>query len=178
MKRSSERILTTHAGALPQPADLKQMHAAQTSGQHVDQDAFAKRVRDVVAEVVKKQLDCGLDIINDGEVGKSNFSAMRATASAAFIEREVKPEDRASTIFARDMVEFGDYFNKRTGANRGDNIRRVFCNGPLKYVGQKVCSKRLTISRPASTGQVRGGFSRHRARHHRTLDEERLLPQR
>ena len=74
MKRSSERILTTHAGALPQPADLKQMHAAQTSGQHVDQDAFAKRVRDVVAEVVKKQLDCGLDIINDGEVGKSNFS--------------------------------------------------------------------------------------------------------
>ena len=50
------------------------MHAAQTSGQHVDQDAFAKRVRDVVAEVVKKQLDCGLDIINDGEVGKSNFS--------------------------------------------------------------------------------------------------------
>ena len=136
MKRSTDRILTTHAGALPQPADLKQMHAAQIAAQPVDQDAFAKRVRKVVAEVVKRQLDCGLDIINDGEVGKSNFSRYARERLSGFIEREVKPEDRASTIFARDMVEFGDYFNKRTGGNRGDNIKRVFCNGPLKYVGQ------------------------------------------
>src|SRR4029450_8636724 len=135
MKRSSERILTTHAGALPQPADLRQMHLAQTSGQRVDQDGFAKRVLYVVGEVVKKQLDCGLDIINDGEVGKSNFSRYARERLSGFIEREVKPEDRASTIFARDMVEFGDYFNKRTGANRGDNIKRVFCNGALKYIG-------------------------------------------
>src|SRR5262245_54003438 len=67
----------------------------------------------------------------------SNFSRYARERLSGFIEREVKPEDRASTIFARDMVEFGDYFNKRTGSNRGDNIKRVFCNGPLKYVGQR-----------------------------------------
>src|SRR6266481_1307886 len=92
MKRSSERILTTHAGALPQPADLKQMHTAQMSGAPVDADTFAKRVREVVAEVVKKQLDCGLDIINDGEVGKSNFSRYARERLSGFIEREVKPD--------------------------------------------------------------------------------------
>src|SRR6476646_8507127 len=111
MKRSSERILTTHAGALPQPADLKQMHTAQMSGAPVDADTFAKRVREVVAEVVKKQLDCGLDIINDGEVGKSNFSRYARERLSGFIEREVKASDHTSTIYARALVEIADYFN-------------------------------------------------------------------
>ena len=153
MKRSSERILTTHAGALPQPADLKQMHTAQISGQPVDQKALAKRVHEVVAQVVKKQLDCGLDIINDGEVGKSNFSRYARERLSGFIEREVKPEDRASTIYARDMVEFGDYFNKRTGNNRGDNIKRVFCNGPLKYVGQQGLQQEIGDFKAGLQGQ-------------------------
>ena len=153
MKRSSERILTTHAGALPQPADLRQMHAAQLGGQPGDREAFAKRVRSAVAEVIQKQLDCGLDIINDGEVGKSNFSRYARERLGGFIEREVKPEDRASTIFARDMVEFGDYFTKRTGSNRGDNLRRVFCNGPLKYVGQKALQQEIDDFKAGLRGQ-------------------------
>ena len=143
MKRSIDRILTTHAGALPQPADLKQMHAAQMSGQPVDEAAFAKRVRSVVAEIVRKQLDCGLDIINDGEVGKSNFSRYARERLNGFIEREAKPEDRVSSIFARDLVEFGDYFKKRTGNVRGENVKRVFCNGPLKYVGHKALQQEI-----------------------------------
>src|SRR5690606_31830342 len=127
-----DRILTTHAGALPQPPDLKAMHDAQVTGQPVDKAAFARRVREAVGEVVKKQLACGLDVINDGEVGKSNFSRYARERLSGFIEREVKPDERASTIFARDLVEFGDYFRSRT-THRGDNLKRVFCNAPLKY---------------------------------------------
>ena len=135
MKFSADRILTTHAGALPQPDDLKQMHTAKMTGQAIDEAAFAQRVRQSVAEVVKKQLACGLDIINDGEVGKSNFSRYARERLSGFIEREAKPEDHVSSIFARDMVEFGDYFRRRMGGIRGENVKRVFCNGPLKYVG-------------------------------------------
>src|SRR5262249_53118297 len=145
MKRSSERILTTHAGALPQPADLKQMHTAHISGQPVDQKAFAQRVHEVVAQIVKRQLDCGLDIINDGEVGKSNFSRYARERLSGFIEREVKPEDRAWRISAGDMVGLGDYFKKRTGRKRGDNIKRVFCKGPLKYVGNKGLQQKIDV---------------------------------
>lgn len=134
MKYSTDRILTTHAGALAQPPDLKEMHNAQVAGKPVDQDAFSKRVRGAVADIVKKQIACGLDIINDGEVGKSNFSRYARERLAGFIEREVKAEDQPSTIYARDLVEFGDYFHSRT-YHRGDNIKRVFCNAPLKYVG-------------------------------------------
>ncbi|HZD41308.1 MAG TPA: hypothetical protein VE131_11335, partial [Terriglobales bacterium] len=112
MKRSPDRILTTHAGALPQPSDLRQMHLAKDSTQPPDEKAFAQRVRSAVAEVVKKQLDCGLDVINDGEVGKSNFSRYARERLSGFCEREAKPGDFVSSIFARDRVEFGNYFDK------------------------------------------------------------------
>ena len=52
MKYSTDRILTTHAGALPQPPELKAMHNAQVAGQSIDKAAFARRVREAVAEVV------------------------------------------------------------------------------------------------------------------------------
>jgi 5-methyltetrahydropteroyltriglutamate--homocysteine methyltransferase len=143
MKYSTDRILTTHAGALPQPSDLKQMHVAKDTGKPLNEEAFSNRVRAAVAEVVKKQIDCGLDIINDGEVGKSNFSRYARERLSGFIEREAKPEERASMIFARDLVEFRDYFQNRFGSVRGENVKRVFCNGPLKYVGHASLAKEI-----------------------------------
>src|ERR1044071_6708133 len=140
MKFSTERILTTHAGALPQPPDLKQMHGARDAGTPLNADAFRQRIRSAVAEVVKKQLHCGLDVINDGEVGKSNFSRYARDRLSGFIEREAKPGEQASTIFARDLVEFGEYFKNRS-YHRGDNARRVFCNGPLKYRSEEHTSE-------------------------------------
>jgi 5-methyltetrahydropteroyltriglutamate--homocysteine methyltransferase len=136
MKRSTDRVLTTHAGSLPQPDDLREMLAAKNSGQPYDQETFTRRVRSAVAEVVKKQIECGLDIVNDGELGKPNFSRYARERMSGFIERPAKPEERPSMIFGRDMVEFPEYFRKRFGTVRGENIKRVFCNGPLRYIGQ------------------------------------------
>jgi len=152
MKYSTERILTTHAGALPQPADLKQMHNAKINGVPVDDAKFSARVREAAAEVVRKQISCGIDIINDGEVGKSNFSRYARERLTGFIEREVKASDQASTIYARDMVEFGDYFHNRT-YHRGDNIKRVFCNAPLKYMGQDSLKAELEDFKAALRGE-------------------------
>lgn len=154
MKRSSERILTTHAGALPQPIDLKRMHAARDSGQPCDETNFAARVRSAVAEVVKKQLACGLDIVNDGEVGKSNFSRYARERLSGFIEREAKPSDQVSSIFARDMVEFGNYFHTRMGGIRGENVKRVFCNGPLRYIGHAALKKEIEDFKAALQDQT------------------------
>jgi 5-methyltetrahydropteroyltriglutamate--homocysteine methyltransferase len=69
MKRSTDRILTTHAGSLPLPEDLKAMLVAKNNGKPYDRDALARRVRSAVAEAVKKQIECGLVVINDGELG-------------------------------------------------------------------------------------------------------------
>ena len=153
MKYSTDRILTTHAGALPQPPDLKEMHNAQIAGKPVDKDAFAKRVRGAVADIVKKQITCGLDVINDGEVGKSNFSRYARERLSGFSEREVKPEDLPSTIYARDLTEFSDYFHSRT-YHRGDNLRRVFCNAPLKYVGHESLKAEIEDFKASLQGQT------------------------
>jgi len=135
MKRSTERILTTHAGSLPQPGDLAEMLRAKNSGQPYDREALARSVRGAVAEAVKKQIACGLDIINDGELGKPNFSRYARERLSGFVERPARPEERPSTIFGRDIVEFPEYFQKRFGTMRGGNMWRVFCNAPLKYTG-------------------------------------------
>ena len=152
MKFSTDRILTTHAGALPQPADLKEMHNAQLAGKPIDQGVFATRVALAVGDIVKKQVACGLDIINDGELGKSNFSRYARDRLSGFIERDVKAGDQPSTIYARDLSEFGDYFSART-SHRGDNLRRVFCNQPLKYVGQDSLTAEIADFKAALQGQ-------------------------
>jgi 5-methyltetrahydropteroyltriglutamate--homocysteine methyltransferase len=153
MKRSTERILTTHAGSLPQPDDLKEMLAAKNSGRLYDQKAFARRARDVVAQVVEKQIECGLDVINDGEVGKPNFSRYARERLSGFVEREAKPGERPSMIFGRDLAEFPEYFQKRFGSVRGENVKRVFCNGPLEYVGRGAVKADIENFRNALQGQ-------------------------
>ncbi len=152
MKYSTDRILTTHAGALPQPPDLKEMHNAQIAGKPVDRAAFGQRVRSAVAEIVKKQIACGLDIINDGEVGKSNFSRYARERLSGFAEREVKAGEAPSTIYARDLTEFNDYFSARA-SHRGDNLRRVFCNAPLQYVGHESLQAEIDDFKAGLQGQ-------------------------
>ena len=73
MKRSTGRILTTHVGSLPRPADLLDIVQAREQGQPVDEEAHAARLRAAVAEIVRKQIDLGIDIVDDGEFGKPSF---------------------------------------------------------------------------------------------------------
>ncbi|MGZ8441817.1 MAG: cobalamin-independent methionine synthase II family protein [Candidatus Binatia bacterium] len=152
MNYSTERILTTHAGALPLPADLKELHNARTAGTHVDEQAYSKRVSGAVADIVKKQIACGLDIINDGEQGKSNFSRYARDRLSGYIEREVKASDHTSTIYARDLTEFSDYFSARA-YHRGDNVKRVFCNAPLKYTGNESLKAEIADFKAGLQGQ-------------------------
>ena len=70
MKKSLQRILSTHTGSLPRPPDLQQMLLAQERGASVDVVTFEARVREAVDEIVRKQATCGVDIVNDGEMGK------------------------------------------------------------------------------------------------------------
>jgi 5-methyltetrahydropteroyltriglutamate--homocysteine methyltransferase len=136
MKRSTERILVTHAGSLPRPDDLWEMLIAKNEGKPYDREAFSNRVRGAVAEVVQKQIDCGIDIVNDGELGKSNFSRYTRERLSGFVERPLGADFQPTSIFGRDLAEFPDYFNTEERRSRGHHARVFFCNAPLEYVGQ------------------------------------------
>ena len=73
MKRSRDRILTTHTGSLPRPTDLVDMVQAKETGAAYDAAALAQRTREAVREVVQEQKRAGIDVVSDGEYGKPGF---------------------------------------------------------------------------------------------------------
>ena len=68
------RFLTTHTGSLPRPDDLIRAMFAKEEGVPVDHGALAVRIRAAVAEVVKKQVEAGVDLVNDGEMSKPSYA--------------------------------------------------------------------------------------------------------
>ena len=74
MKRSTERFLTTHTGSLPRPEDLIRAMYAKEEGVPVDPAALSARVASAVEEVVRKQAEAGVDVINDGEMSKPRYA--------------------------------------------------------------------------------------------------------
>jgi 5-methyltetrahydropteroyltriglutamate--homocysteine methyltransferase len=135
MKRSTERILVTHVGSLARPHDLMEMLIARNEGKTYDREALSTHTRNAVAEVVKKQVECGIDIVNDGELGKSNFSRYTRERLSGFVERAARPDFKPTSIFGRDMIEFAGYFNRGGRTSIGHHGRVFYCVEPLKYIG-------------------------------------------
>ena len=132
MKGSRERILTTHAGSLARPDDLRDMLIARDEGRPCDGRALAARVRGAVREVVHHQISAGLDIVNDGEQSKRNFTTYARARLGGVEARPLAPGERVlAMIYGRDAAEFPEYF-----AGRGNLAgREAVCSGPLTYVG-------------------------------------------
>ena len=74
MKRSSSKILTTHTGSLPRPPRVVELLLAEHAAPGTQREVFEAAVRDAVAEVVRKQIEAGLDVINDGEQGRTDYT--------------------------------------------------------------------------------------------------------
>ena len=123
MKRSTDRILTTHTGSLPRPDGLVAMLYAKDSGELQDQTAFEAQVRTAVAEVVRKQIERGVDIVNDGEAGKVGYSTYIKDRLTGF-------EGEASPLVAADLLEFPEYARRVFRAN---TMKRPACTGPITY---------------------------------------------
>ena len=142
MKRSSERILTTHVGSLPRPDDLIPLLQARDAGQPYDQAALDARVARAVDEVARKQAELGVDIINDGEHNKSVYSGYLWTRLAGFELRPKRSPERPPT---RDMLAFPAVYAERRLMSSvrprktagGTSRPQMVCTGPISYVGQK-----------------------------------------
>lgn len=135
MKRSTERILTTHAGSLPRPEGLREIVVAKGTGQPYDEGDLSRRLRSGVADVVRLQIESGLDIVNDGELSKPSFTDYARERIGGLEKREMSPEARpAQAISGRDQREFPEYFASRVQVGAG--FDPIFCSGPLSYTGQ------------------------------------------
>jgi 5-methyltetrahydropteroyltriglutamate--homocysteine methyltransferase len=156
MSEMKRRILTTHAGSLPRADELKRLIFARASGQAHDRDALARSLRAGVAEVVRKQLECGIDSVNDGELGKTNFTNYCRERLGGFETREYKPGEGPAplSVTSRDSREFPQYFASGKGGLSGGKLTltQVFSVAPLKYVGHAALKEDLDNFRSALQG--------------------------
>ncbi len=158
MLYSTDRILTTHAGSLPRPADLRDMVVAKANGPSYDQAALDQRLRSAVAEVVRRQAECGIDIVNDGELSKTNFTDYVRWRIAGYEERPSAGPRRLS-ITARDETKFADYFAVNPRARPVGPPTMPVCVDKLRYVGQADLATDLDNFKAALAGvEVAGAF--------------------
>jgi len=124
MKRSSERFLTTHTGSLPRPDDLVRMMYAKEEGVPVDPAALAERVALAVEEVVRKQTQAGIDIVNDGEMSKPSYATYIKDRLSGF-------GGTGNTFVYQDLVDFPN-LAKRVFGDPGRSRRKTpACNAAI-----------------------------------------------
>jgi 5-methyltetrahydropteroyltriglutamate--homocysteine methyltransferase len=148
---SSDRILTTHAGSLPRPPDLRDMVMAKSRGETVDQAALDRRLDAAVAEVVRTQIECGLDSVNDGELSKSNFTDYVRLRIAGFETRPAAARRRLE-ITARDSTKFAAYFESNPRARFPGAPTIPVCTEKLRYIGQADLKRDLDRFKAALAG--------------------------
>ena len=124
MKRSTERFLTTHTGSLPRPDDLIRIMFAKEEGLPIERAALEARVRSAVAEVVGKQAEAGLDVIDDGEVSKPSYATYPKDRLAGF-------DGASHPLQYQDLVDFPG-MAKRVFGDPGRARRKTpACTGPI-----------------------------------------------
>lgn len=130
MKRSTDRILTSHAGSLVRPLDLLELMQDKINGRSYDEAAWAARTKSAVAEIVKQQVDAGIDIPSDGELSKPMFSDYVADRLSGFEGENtgpgfVNPSQRPNP--------FPDYARDRPRILIGPKERRPMNVGPMGW---------------------------------------------
>ncbi len=152
MKRSTDRILTTHCGRLPRPRELLDLMKAKVSGDPYDIDAHARCVRSAVAEVVRKQVESGIDIPTDGEQGKPGFFVYVTERLAGF---EPRP-GAGRAHFAAEVAAFPEYYKQYfSQAMLGGSIvpmTPMVCTGPVRYRGQEAVRRDIENLKAAIGG--------------------------
>jgi 5-methyltetrahydropteroyltriglutamate--homocysteine methyltransferase len=136
MKRSTDRILTTHVGSLIRPLALQEFLRAKQAGKPYDQAAYQSCLKASVAEVVHKQAAVGIDIVSDGEFGKSISWSQYVLERLSGFER--RPIKAGANPFTRgvDRERFGEFYAELDAREGVATTVEAVCVGPIAYNGE------------------------------------------
>ncbi len=155
MKRSTDRILTTHVGSLVRPSDLLEYVRAQNAGESYDKEGHATLLKRSVAEVVQRQAEAGVDVNSDGECGKSSFLGYLHNRLTGFTPQELGPGDDPRPVTARggrDRTTFAEFYAEYDQTQHVANPPPLVCTGPISYSGHEILKRDLGNFRAALDG--------------------------
>src|ERR1700690_4324319 len=125
MEVSTDRILTTRVGSLPRPQDVVDVLFAQDRGEPVDATQFETVVRNAVNEVVRLQVESGIDIIDDGEMSKISYAPYIRHRLTGFEGDSARPTPK-------DLDDYPEYRDRLVKAGHSATYRRPVCKGPIQ----------------------------------------------
>ncbi|HEY7662009.1 MAG TPA: cobalamin-independent methionine synthase II family protein [Xanthobacteraceae bacterium] len=152
MKRSGERILTTHVGSLIRPQPLQELLRAKQAGKPFDRKSYEACLARSVAEVVSRQAECGIDVVSDGEFGKSiSWSQYALERLSGFERRPVKP---GGNPFQRgaDRERFAEFYAELDAREEIATRTESVCVGPIAYTRQAELQRDIDNFKAALAG--------------------------
>ncbi len=160
MKHSTERILTTHVGSLARPEALLPLLKSKEQGEPYDRDELARRVREAVADAVRRQVEAGIDIVTDGEQGKSGFFTYVIERFTGFERKIPAPgKEMRPRSAGREYLAFPDYYawSERIAEPFGGRSGRRAagadtCTGPVAYRGHAAVRADIDNLKAAAEG--------------------------
>jgi 5-methyltetrahydropteroyltriglutamate--homocysteine methyltransferase len=155
MLRSSDRILTTHAGALPRSERLRGLVMARSQGEPHNAAELATLLRQEVSDAVAKQITIGLDSVNDGELGKPNFTNYIQERLSGVEARPYKAgEDSSfSSLIRREVGRYGGYYRKMFELFPRVQRLNIVCVSELRYAGQHLVKQDIENFRASLAGK-------------------------
>jgi len=152
VKRSTDRILTTHVGSLIRPPELLEFLSAKRDRRPVDERAYARCLTDAVAGIVGRQAEAGVDVPSDGEFGKSiSWSQYLLERMSGFERRPVTP---GTNPFARgaDRTRFAEFYAELDAKEGFATATESVCVGPIAYTGQAALQRDIDNFKAALKG--------------------------
>ena len=150
MNRSTDRILTTHVGSLARPDAQLKLLFAKERGEDYDAAEFEASTRQAVDDIVTGQVKAGIDVVCDGEQGKSSFLTYIVERLAGFSPGEEQGEDL--WIDSRETLAFPEFYDAHRKAREGLIAQpvKLICTGPVEYVGLEILQREIANVKAAA----------------------------
>ena len=152
MKRSTDRILTTHVGSLIRPQALQDILRAKQAGQPYDQAAYEKCLKQSIDDVVSRQADIGVDVVSDGEFGKAISWNQYVVERLSGFELRAIPAGYRPGVPGADRTRFKEFYAELDVREPMANAKMVACVGPVKYIGQDILRRDIDNFKAALKG--------------------------
>jgi 5-methyltetrahydropteroyltriglutamate--homocysteine methyltransferase len=159
MKRSSDRILTTHVGSLIRPQALQDIMRAKQGGKPYDSAAYERCLAESVADVVRRQAEAGVDVVSDGEFGKAISWNQYVVERLSGFELRAIPQGFRPGVPGADRTRFKEFYAELDVREPMANDKMVACVGPVKYIGRDIVRRDIANFKAALEGvQVEEAF--------------------